>query len=362
MPISKIQITPAWTFTDENGGQLDPQLLPLLRALHKHGKLTAAAKQVGMSYRHGWNLLNKWSAFFGHPLVELHKGRGSNLTPLGEKLVWADQRIKARLGPELDNLASELKLALQQTLSDMNPVLRIHASHGFAVALLPKFSDDLLQLDLQYKSAVDALAALAREDCDIAGFHVPADGSHTVQVRKYSHYLKAGTQRIIGFITRSQGLMVRPGNPKHIQGLDDLTRPDVRFINRQHSSGTRALLDALLRQGQVPANEISGFEQEEYTHSAVAAYVAAEMADVGFGVEAAARQFGLDFIPIALERYLLACAQRSLEQKLMRDFLTMIRSEEFQDEVRKLPGYTPVKCGDILSVEEALPRALNQGP
>lgn len=354
MPINKIQITPTWSFSDQQGNELDPRLLPLLRALRHHGKLTAAARQVGISYRHGWNLLQKWSAFFGHPLVTLEKGKGATLTPLGEKLVWADERVKARLGPQLDNLASELRLALQQTITDMNPALRIHASHGFAVALLPKFCTDL-RLDLQYKSAVDALAALNRGDCDIAGFHVPADRIFTVQVDDYSQHLKPDVQRIIGFITRNQGLMLKSGNPKRIHILADLARDDVRFINRQRSSGTRALLDALLKREGIATADIQGFDDEEYTHSAVAAYIAADMADAGFGVEAAARQFGLEFLPVTTEQYLLICHQNLLERPIMQTFLATIRSAGFRDAVQALPGYTPVHCGDIFTVQEILP-------
>ncbi|MGL6159104.1 substrate-binding domain-containing protein [Microbulbifer sp.] len=354
MPIGKIQITPAWTFSDDDGNRLDPQLFPLLRALHKQGKLTAATRQVGISYRHGWNLLNKWSAFFGHPLVELQKGRGASLTALGEKLLWAEQRVKARLGPQLENLASELNLALHQALTDINPVLRLHASHGYAVALLPEFAREF-QLDLQYKSAVDALAALNRGACDIAGFHVPTEVISDTQMEAYGRYLKPRTQRILGFIERRQGLMVKADDPGSIRGIADLARPGVRFINRQKDSGTRSLLDELLRREGVPADRIAGYDDEEFTHSAVAAFVAAGMADVGFGVEAAARQFSLDFLPLTTERYLMVCHQRTLEQDAARLFLAMIRSAPFHQAVGKLPGYKSTHCGEILQMDTVLP-------
>jgi molybdate transport repressor ModE-like protein len=108
----RIEIQPRWRFHQPDGSTLDPQGLALLQAVHDTGKLTEAAARVGYSYRHAWNLLGKWEAFFGSPLIELKRGKGARLAPLGEKLLWADQRIRARLSPQLDNLAGELELSL----------------------------------------------------------------------------------------------------------------------------------------------------------------------------------------------------------------------------------------------------------
>jgi molybdate transport repressor ModE-like protein len=133
-----------------------------------------AATKVGISYRAAWNLINKATDLFGLPLVELHRGRGAKLSALGEKLLWSKHIVSARLGPQLDNLTSELNMSIQQILADAKPSLRIHASHGYAVALLPDFVDTF-QLDLQYKSIQESLAALARGDCELAGFDVPIE-------------------------------------------------------------------------------------------------------------------------------------------------------------------------------------------
>ncbi|MGB0467344.1 MAG: substrate-binding domain-containing protein [Pontibacterium sp.] len=352
--MKKIQVVPGWSFRDDSGNQLDPKLFKLLHALDERGKLTAAAKDAGISYRHGWNLLNKWAAFFGSPLVELQKGRGAWLTPLGEKLLWAEKRVIARLEPQIENLASELNIEIERTLEGIKPTLRLHASHGYAVALLPRFADQI-QLDLQYKSAEDALAALNRGACDLAGFHVPVDMMSESLIATYSHQLKPRGHKIIRFISRTQGLMVKAGNPKAVHTVADLSREDVRFINRQKNSGTRALLDELLRREAVNAAHITGFVDEEFTHSAVAAFVAAGMADVGFGVEASAHQFGLEFIPVTTELYLLLCHQRALGQEAIQRFLESIRSDKFQQAVRALPGYEPVECGKVVAIESLLP-------
>ncbi|GAB2720744.1 substrate-binding domain-containing protein [Halomonas garicola] len=353
--MKKIQIAPAWRFSDEAGNQLDPKLFELLKAVHRHGKLTLAARDVGISYRHAWNMLKRWHEFFGTPLVELQRGRGARLLPLGEKLLWAEQRMSARLGPQLESLASELNLAIQQSLEGIKPVLRLHASHGYAVELLPSYLEEL-RLDLQYCPPREALAALNRGACDLAGFHLPRGAVGAAVSRNYRGLLKPRSHRVVRFITRRQGLMVASDNPLAIRGLDDLARREVRFINRQGASGTRALLDGLLASADLPAGKISGYELEEYTHSAVAAYVAAGMADAGFGVEAAARRFGLAFVPLALEDYLLICHRRSLAEPRVEQLRAILASQAFQAAVTALPGYFPDRCGQVDGLEALLPR------
>lgn len=170
--MKKITVIPTWCFRDEAGNQLDLQLLRLLSAVYRRGKLTHAAADVGISYRHAWNLLRQGGDFFGVPLVELQRGRGAQLSLLGEKLLWAEQRAIARLGPQLESLGSELNLAIQQQQQGALSVLRLHASHGFAVELLPKHLQEI-PLDLQYCSPQESLAALNRGSCDVAGFHLP---------------------------------------------------------------------------------------------------------------------------------------------------------------------------------------------
>jgi molybdate transport repressor ModE-like protein len=347
----RIHISPGWSFHDEEGNKLNPQLFPLLSGIKKTGKLTAATKLISISYRHGWNLLDNATEFFGSKLVNLEKGRGATLTPLGEKLVWAEQRVAARLQPQMENLASELNIEIHKEMADVSPVLRLHASHGYAVALLPEFAENF-QLDLQYKTANDALAALSRNACDLAGIHIPAQIRIEPLIQTYSRHLKTQNYKVIRFITRQQGLMIAPLNPKSISGINDLIRTEIKFINRQKDSGTRALLDKLLGDNHINPRAISGYQEEEFTHSAVAAFVAAGMADVGFGVEAAARQFSLDFIPITSENYLMICHERNLRKAALVQFLEQIRSAAFHDKVTELAGYSAQKCGIIESLNE----------
>lgn len=349
--MKRIHVEPAWSFRDESGHRLDSQLFVLLNGIHEQGKLTAAAKAMGISYRHSWNLLNTWAAFFGCDLVVLEKGKGAKLTPLGEKLVWAEQRVVARLQPQLKSLASELNLEIQRSLEGVSPLLRLHASHGFAVELLSEYAEDF-QLDLQFRSPDEALSALNRGTCDMAGFHVPTEVLSEAMISSYSELLKPRVHRIIRFITRQQGLIIRKGNPQNIQCLEDLTQDGVRFINRQKDAGTRGLFDELLRRKGIDASRITGYEEEEYTHSAIAAHVASDMADVGFGIEAAASRFGLAFIPITTESYVLVCHNKTLRQVAAIRLLEAISNESLQSKISSLPGYSLDHCGEIVRIEE----------
>lgn len=351
MNLKRIHIDPAWQFRDEAGNTIDPRLFRLLQEIYHHQKLTLAAKGAGMSYRHSWNLLNKWAAFFGTELVLLEKGRGASLTALGEKLLWAEQRVMARFQPQMANLASELNVEIQKALTNLTPQLKIKASHGYAVALLPEACDKL-QLDLQYSTPLEALAGLNRETCDFAGLHMPRSVVVPELQKKYRSLVKPRVHKMMRFITRQQGLMVRPGNPQNVKGLEDLIQPGIRFINRQTESGTRALFDQLLSNQQINPQNIEGYHNQEFTHSAVAAYIAADMADVGFGVAHAAHLFGLDFIPLCEEDYVFICHKKNLAKASVALFVDAIQSTTFLEKLNSLAGYKADSCGELQDLSD----------
>ncbi len=354
MPKALITIEPSWRFRNAAGQELDPLLFRVLQAINETGKLTAAASRVGYSYRHCWNLIHQWSGFFGVPLVELLKGRGARLTPLGEKLAWAAERVQARLDPQLQNLAVEIDREINCAISDSQPTLRLHASHGYAIALLPELFEQIgaARLELQYLGSLDALASMARGNCELSGFHLPRHLPSDDLIARCTRFLKPRTHRLIRLVTRTQGLYVAAGNPHGVHALGDLSRPGVRFINRQLNSGTRMLFDLLLAQARIEAQAIAGYEQVEFTHAAVAAFVASGMADAGFGVAAAASRFKLDFVPLAQETYFLACRSELLDQPVMQALLDMLRSPLFAARVAELPGYDAAGAGEVLRVDD----------
>ena len=129
-----------WRFRAKGEREFDFTLLALLEALEHTGKLTLAARRAGVSYRHAWNLIEKWAGILGAPLVLMERGRGTQLSVLGVKLLWAGRRAQARLEPELENLAAELARSLSGADADV-ALLRLHASHDSCLGKLRELHD-----------------------------------------------------------------------------------------------------------------------------------------------------------------------------------------------------------------------------
>ncbi|MCK7548707.1 substrate-binding domain-containing protein [Marinobacter koreensis] len=350
----KLTLSPAWVFQTDDGDWFEPVLFRLLDSIRETGKLTDAARAANVSYRHAWNLLNRGTDVFGIPLVHMQKGHGTQLTPLGEKLLWAEQRVKARLGPQIDSMASEFNDQIQQILAGTHRVLRLHASHGYAVALLPEFSDTV-EINLQYRNPDEALSALNRGDCDIASFHFPTQPVLAERVLDhYRHHLSRHEFRLIRFVTRREGLMMRRELEPRVESFEDLVNTQARFIGRDRHSGTRLLFNLLLDQAGFSEDAINRMPQQELTHTAVAAFVASGMADVGFGVEAAARQFNLDFVEVVSEHYLLLCRKDRLDDPNLQHLLALMRSSTFVDRIHQVPGYDPDHPGEVITFEQLI--------
>jgi molybdate transport repressor ModE-like protein len=331
-------------------------LLVINNEIRTTGKLTIAANHAHLSYRHVWNLIEQWSMFFGVPLVETHRGKGTTLTAFGEKLVWAGQRMQARLGPQLENLAQELATEIKPFLHQRPSVIRVHASHGFAVSKLRELLDREpgIGVDLRYVSNQNSLVSLAQGACDLSGLHLPRGELRAQAVQSCREWLDPREDRVISFVTREMGLMVKRGNPLEITSMKDIAERKARFVNRDHDSGTRLLFDQLLALHKIDEARINGAQQMEFTHAAVAAYVASGMADVSFGVEAAARQFGLDFVRLLTEDYFFVCRRAFLETEPMRRMLDIMKGNEFHKAVAALPGYVAADTGSVSTVRQFL--------
>lgn len=349
-----LTISPAWIFRTPDDELFEPVLLQLLAQIRDTGKLTNAAAEVGVSYRHAWNVLKRGADIFGLPLVEMRKGQGSSLSALGEALLWAEQRVQARLGPQLESMASELNEQIRQLVTGSQSVLQIHASHGYAVALLPELSGQL-KINLQYRNPEEALSALNQGDCDLASFHLPTDPLLAKQfLSHYQHLLSGKQYQVIRFVTRSEGLMLRQGCHDDIHSLHDLSNAQLSFIGRNRYSGTRVLFNLLLKQQGLAEDSINRTAQQEYTHTAVAAFVASGMAEAGFGVKAAADQFGLRFIELAREYYLLLFRKDSLSPEVLTPLLKLISSQPLAERIEQIAGYAPDNPGEITNLEQLI--------
>ena len=329
--------------------------VPLLLLVSQTGSIAQAASAKGLSYRHAWGLLRDIETRLGGALITKSRGRGSVLSELGEAVLRAQRLSNERLDGPLQALASEVAGELNRRLSRGITEIRIHASHGYAVAaLVGALAGKQIPADIKYRESAEAVSALARGECELAGFHLPIGDFRASCAEIYRPWLDARRHRLIHLTRRTQGLFLPKGNPKGIRGLHDLARDDIRFVNRQPGSGTRMLLDLALRQIGVDPASINGYATAELTHSAIAAFVASGMADLGFGVQPAAQQFALDFIPIIEEDYLFACNRDKLNDAGLSGLLEVLRSDAFRDSVDHLEGYDPAFCGQLLELEAAL--------
>ncbi|MCM8567204.1 substrate-binding domain-containing protein [Thauera linaloolentis] len=332
-------------------------LLDLLQAVSEEGSISAAARRLGLSYRHVWGELKRWDAEFGRALIHWEKGHAARLTDFGAKLLWAERQAQARLLPQIEALRANIERAFAVAFDESAHVLTFFASHDEAlIALGEQARAQRLHLDIRFTGSVDAIRALNEGRCEMAGFHTriqPAHGS--LSQRTYKPLLQPGRNKLIGFARRTQGLIVARGNPLGLRTPHDLTRARVRFVNRALGSGSRVLLDELLAEAGIAPEAVRGHDSAEPSHAAVAHAVATGTADAGFGIEANARVRGLDFIPLVEENYFLACLKSSLEQPATQALLALLRMAEWQRRLAGLPGYAPMTSGEVLSMTRVLP-------
>lgn len=192
------------------------------------------------------------------------------------------------------------------------------------------------------------LVALRRGEAHLAGSHLLDPKSGDYNLAALRQYLPGMALCLVTWVEREQGLLVRPGNPKNVHGLEDLSRPEIAFVNRQRGAGTRVLLDYQLQRLGINPAVVHGYEQEEYTHLAVAAAVASGRADCGLGVAAAARALDLDFVPLYHERYDLVIPMEFAHGELLQPIFAMMQDEKFRQAVAALPGYKVLQMGKVV--------------
>ncbi|MFC4931870.1 substrate-binding domain-containing protein [Massilia sp. GCM10023247] len=352
----KLRIRPSF-YIEQDDAKPYPleRALALLREIDNTGNLRAACAAVGVSYRGAWDVLAGLEQLLGGAVVDMARGKGSTLTELGKRLVWAERLTHARFDPLLDSMAMEIDSEIQGVLNRVQRQLKIYASHGFAVAALNAHLEQIaVPVELSYRGSVEALRALHRGACDIAGFHVPVGEFEAAVFNQFRDLFKP-SQVMINVATRRQGLMVRKGNPKNVWTVRDLLTPGIVLVNRQQGSGTRVILDLLLKREGESGQRVAGFESVELTHAAVAAYVASGKADVGLGVETAARQFDLDFVPLLTERYFFVCEKETLSDPRFGEVLAFLKTVQFKAEVSKLAGYDASTTGVVMDLKDAFP-------
>jgi len=207
---------------------------------------------------------------------------------------------------------------------------------------------DPMRLVSSHAGSMGGLTALKSGSALFAGAHLFDPVSNDFNFPFIDRYLKGIDVTVINLAIRHQGLIVAKGNPLDIKGMEDLTREDVIFINRQRGAGTRILLDHHLKGAGIAPRDVRGYDNEEFTHMAVAVNVLTGAASCGLGIYAAAKALDLDFVPLAHERYDLLIPSIFMEDERIQTLMTLIRSKSVQEKIARLGGYEVPLTGQIM--------------
>jgi len=281
----------------------------------------------------------------GYVAVPLQRAAGSITT-----LTRAEGIVRIPANSEGVSQSETIEAELLVSREDILNTLVIIGSHDMTIDIL---ADEIRKKGRNFRvssgnvGSLGGLMALRKGICHMSGSHLLDIRTGQYNISYIEKYLKGRRLSVFNLALRSQGLMVARGNPKGINTIEDLTRKDVLFVNRQAGSGTRVLLDYKLAQLGIDNATIPGYDQEEFTHMAVAVDVLSGIADCGMGIFAAARALELDFVPLEWEQYDLVIPNEMLDEAGVVAALETIRTGEFRERVLALGGYDPSKSGEL---------------
>jgi putative molybdopterin biosynthesis protein len=282
----------------------------------------------------------------GEKLLAAPLARGAGVIT---SLVQADGLALIPRGTQGMEAGEKVQIRLYRSRAEIERTVLSIGSHDLTLDLMAQF---LAENDRRLVSAnvgsQGGLIALRRGEAHFAGSHLldPETGEFNISyIRKYMPDIPVKVMALVG---REQGLIVKKGNPKGIKGLRDLTRLEVRFVNRQRGAGTRVLLDYHLKSMTIPQSSIEGYKHEEYTHLGVAASVASGRADCGLGIAAAAQALDLDFIPLFDERYDLVFPKKFADDELLAPLFGLMADPAFRKAVSQLTGYDVSIMGTLI--------------
>ena len=283
------------------------------------------------------------NSYIAHPLP-----RGAGVTM---SLVKADGILTVSPHSQGFEEGEGVEIELYGSREEIDHTLLAVGSHDLALDLLASMlrkkgsGQRLLSFHV---GSMGGLLAIRKGVAHLAGIHLFDEGTASYNVPYIEKYLQGKGVALVNFVYRSQGLLVAQGNPARIEGIEDLVSRKVQFVNRQKGSGTRILLDHLLKQKGIEPRDLLGYEREEYTHLGVAAAVAAGTAHAGMGIYSAARVYNLDFIPLCEERYDLLMSEEFYHSHEGQKLINTISDSEFKEEVERMGGYSTRDTGTLL--------------
>lgn len=278
----------------------------------------------------------------------LSRGAGATLS-----LVRADGILEIPQNVEGIEAGTEVGIKLMKEENDIKNTIVCIGSHDPMVDIVGDIihrKDKGIFLSSANVGSMGGIMALKNGETHLAPIHLLDMDSGDYNVSYIKKYIKGKEMAIIKGVGRIQGFLVNKGNPKNIKGFEDLTREDIKYVNRQRGAGTRLLLDYNLSKFGICTSSIYGYEREEFTHLSVAAVIAAGDAHTGLGVYSAATIMGLDFVPVCTETYDFAIPSKYLELEMIQKFIEALKSNEFKFKLKELGGYEYGNIGEVIVI------------
>lgn len=287
----------------------------------------------------------------GEQLIATPLNRGAGVTM---SLVRADGLLEIPQNSEGFEAGMKVPVRLLRPIEEIESTVVVIGSHDLVIDLLAdqihtQWPDS--GLSSAHVGSLGGVMAIVKGEAHLAPIHLLDEATGQYNLSYVKKLFPSFKGYLIRGVKRTQGLMIPKGNPKGIQGIEDLTRPDLRFVNRQKGSGTRLLLDHNLKIRNMDSDDIQGYDREMTTHMAVASAVASGTADAGLGVRSAAALTGMDFIPVGDESYDFLVAEAHFDALPVQRTIEALRSEAFRQKVMALGGYSVEDCGEVITIE-----------
>lgn len=283
----------------------------------------------------------------GDKLVAAPLARGAGAAM---SLVRADGFCVIEQNSEGVEAGQPVQVELYREKSQVENTVVIIGSHDLildvAADMMPNRHKGMF-ISSTHVGSMGGLMALKRKEAHLAPIHLLDEKTGEYNLSYIKQLFGTGKMALIKGVGRTQGILVKKGNPLNIQGIGDLARSGCRYVNRQRGAGTRVLFDYKLKQSGIDSQQIVGYEREAATHMAVAAAVGSDGADAGMGILSAAKAMNLDFIPVGPEEYDFAIPQEYLELPHIQAFLEILRSRDFYHRLDELGGYTYGHAGEV---------------
>ncbi len=287
----------------------------------------------------------------GHNLIVTPVSRGAGALM---SLVRADGIIRVPAANEGIAAGHDVTVELLRMSRDIENTIVCIGSHDNALDVLGNFlkkKHSEFTLSSAHVGSMGGLLALKRGEAHMAGTHLLDEETGVYNVGYITKMLPDARTVLVNLVYRTQGFIVPKGNPKSVKGFEDLARKDILFVNRQAGAGTRLLTDLHMKRLKIDPKNVKGYDHEEFTHMAVAAAVLSGAADTGLGVLSAARALGLDFVPVAQERYDLAIPKQYYDTPMMQALLSIVRDDEvFRAQIMRMGGYDVTEMGKVIAM------------